>query len=52
MLLEKEMETILTTFSNYFSLILELVNESTTLENFLFFLFKRNFPVVHVCHHS
>ena len=40
------------TFSDYFSLILELVNESTTLEKLLFFLFRGNFTVVHVCHHS
>ena len=48
----EEMETILTTFSDYFSLILELVNEPTTLEKLLFFLFRRNFPVGHVCQHS
>ena len=52
MLLEKEMETTLTAFSDYFFLILELVNESTTLEKLLFFLFRGNIPVVHICHHS
>ena len=48
MLLEKEMKTILIAFSNYFSLILELVNEPTTPEKLLLVLFRRNFPVVHM----